>query len=170
MASTPAKWKPEFAKIGRFFNFTDIPAERQGKNLIKMISTWADTQNLHRPAGIALRLIMIPPNGSIPAHTHDTDNGSSWLVCMAGSGTHWVEIGGKRTEHQVRTGGSGVSTQKMRTDIGGLTYIHGFNASDEGLILLSIYNEAELSEKTLRDIQRGKQIPKRTTKQSLPPK
>jgi hypothetical protein len=166
MKNEEINWKPEFGKIGRFYFFTEMEGEKQGNNTIKMIHHWADKMNLHRPGGIALRLIIVPPNGSIPAHTHDTDNGSSWLVCIAGSGVHWVEIGGRRTEHGVRGGGWTVSTQKMRGDLGSLSYVHGFDASDEGVILLSIYNESELSDEALRDIQMGAQVPKNIKKKA----
>lgn len=159
MTDEQSAWKPEFAKIGEFVHFSNIPGEEQGNNFIKMIHTWADKNDLHRPPGIAVRLIQVPPNGSIPAHTHKDDNGSSWLVCLAGRGIHWVEIAGRRTEHIVSFSEGGVSTQKMAPAIKDLTYVHGFEASDQGLILLSIYNEAELSEETLREIQMGKQSP-----------
>lgn len=149
------EWKEEFKEIGKFNELKSVTAEKQGENTVRMMHHWAKQNEMDHPEKIGLRVIEIPPNGSIPGHDHNTDDFSSWLVAIQGSGTHWIEIGGRRIEHLVRAGTATVSTQKMSSQLGGLTYIHGFDALNEGLTLLNIYNVDEISDERLRDIQQG---------------
>ena len=133
-------------KYAEFCKFSDVPSRTEGENTITPIHEFAATSDMPTPDNTGIRLIEVPPNGSIPLHAHD--KGDKFVViCLKGSGKHWVDVNGQTVEeHEISS--DGVSLHKC--DIINDSAMHGYEAYGEGLTLLSIYNTEGVSDARLR--------------------
>jgi hypothetical protein len=142
-------------QIGTFRPLTWVPGDMEGNNLVRKLHEHFNVLGFDMPDDIGLRYIEIPPNGEIPLHSHKTDDFSSWVICMKGSGSHIVAFGDSQYEHPIMEGGGSVSTQKMVAELKHLEYKHCFKAGTEGMILLNIYRAHQISNERLRQIHEG---------------
>jgi len=146
--------KDQFKDVGRFIPVEWMPGEMQGNNFVRSLHSNFRVMGPDMPDDIGIRIIEIPPMGEIPVHDHDTDEFSSWVFCIEGSGEHLVEIEGERYVHPFTAPGGSVSTQKMLTDYN-LQYRHGFKAGENGAKLMNIFRRSEVTDERLAEIQRG---------------
>lgn len=147
----------DLTNVGKFVDIFEVPSDLQGQNTVRNLHTEFMSIGPDKPNDIAIRVIQIPPGGEIPVHDHDTDEFTSWITCIAGSGEHIVEINDITNVHPVIQGAWTVSTQSMRTtQQSGMIYRHGFKASSDGMTLVNIYRESDITNERLKDIQQGK--------------
>lgn len=150
-----AKKADPFANVGKFTSLSWVPGDMEGNNLVRKLHQHYEVLGPDKPEDIGIRIIEIPPFGEIPIHDHDTDEFSSWVVCIGGYGEHAVEINKKIHTHIVDTGYASVSTQKMSAEKGALHYRHGFKAGKHGMVLMNIFRPSEVSDERLAEIQAG---------------
>jgi hypothetical protein len=146
----------ELKQIGQFKPLTWVPGAMEGNNFVRKLHVEHKILGFDKPDDIGMRMIEIPPFGEIPVHNHDTDDFSSWVICLNGSGHHLVKFGETVYEHGINAGDGSVSTQKMLAKYNSLNYEHGFRAGEQGMILLYVYRESQISDERLREIQSGK--------------
>lgn len=143
------------SQVGKFTSIKWVPGEMEGANFIRKLHKNHTVLGPDMPDDIGIRIIEIPPHGAIPQHDHDTDEFSSWVFCLEGSGQHVVEINGKSYSHPIRMGDGSVSTQKMSVSPGALQYRHEFKAGPEGLTLMNVFRPSEVTDDRLAEIQAG---------------
>ena len=132
-----------------------MPSRKEGNNKVTPIHEFVQNTGYPFERHIGVRLIEIPPFGEIPNHEHDEED-RSFILCLKGKGRHLIlEEGVVIEENEIEP--DGIVMHRVCKLHNGRS--HSFEADEDGLTLVIIYNTDLIDNDTLLKIHEGKGIP-----------
>ena len=141
-------------ELSQFVPFTNMQSRYEGNNKVTAIHEHVKKAGFPFEEHIGLRLIEIPPNGSIPNHEHKKDD-RSFIICLDGSGRHEILENGKVIEFSdVQPGG--IVMHAVCILLKGKSHL--FKAGPDGLKLAIVYNTNVTKDDELLAIHEGRGV------------